>query len=227
MEPSPQAMHLKWHLVLECIFPDESLRQYSSEIEVEHIKEARDRIFADGFLECLIVGNIDEKRAESLAKDLIDKFEIDHRLEALQVTERHIMIPQGIETRIMQRTTSPQEKQHCILFSHQIGPCFIRPEILTMLLVRLLEERFFDQLRTTEQLGYSCSTWYDCHLGILYLYFEIVSSKSPCVVREQIREFIALTFPRKLIAMDEATVEKYIRSVLDDVLASPTSLSNE
>jgi len=227
MEPSPQAMHLKWHLVLECTFPDEALSQYSGKIEVKHVKEARDRIFSDGYLECLIVGNIDEKRAESLATDLIDKFAFDQRLEALQVTERHIMIPQGVETRIMQRTTSPQETQHCILFTHQIGPCFIRSEILTMLLVKLLEERFFDQLRTTEQLGYSCSTWRDSHLGILYLYFEIVSSKSPCVVRERIREFIALTFPKKLGAMDEVTIEKYIRSVLDDVLASPTSLSNE
>lgn len=227
MEPSPQAMHLKWHLVMECTFPDEALRQYSSEIEVKHVQEVRDEIFKDGSLECLVVGNIDEKRAVSLANDLVDGFPFTPRLEALQVRERHIMIPQGVETRIMQRTTSPQEKQHCILFIHQIGPCLIRFEILTLLLVKVLEERFFDQLRTKEQLGYSCSTWYDNHLGMLYLYLEIVSSKSPRLVRERIREFIARTFPSQLEAMDEAMVEMYLQSVLDDILASPSSLSNE
>jgi len=227
MEPSFQAMYLKRQVLEESSLPGEALRYYSGDIEIRHVELCRERVFIDGFIECLIQGNIDEKLAINLANQIIGAFRVAVRLDALQATERQVMLPHGIETRIIQRTTSPQEKQNCILFAQQIGPCKIQVEVLTKVLVKLLEEQFFDQLRTKEQLGYSCSTWSETHLGLLYVYFEIVSSKSPTIVRERIREFIARTFPSLLGAMDDETMQRYIRSVLDDILASPSSLASE
>lgn len=227
MEPSFQALHLKRQLMMSYAVSDEALRYYSGEIELKHVQECRERVFIDGFLECLIQGNIDEEQAVNLAEVIIEGLGLTTQIDVLQMAERHVMLPHGIETRIMQRTTSPQEKQNCILFAHQIGPSRIQTQMLTMLLTKLLEDQFFDQLRTKEQLGYTCWTWYENHLGLLYLFFEIVSSKSPSIVRERIREFIAQTFPVWLGAIDDETVKRYIHSVLDDILESPSSLADE
>jgi secreted Zn-dependent insulinase-like peptidase len=109
--------------------------------------------------DCLAVGNLDRETAKQLLWNFEKKFTVIQKSKILKTTAvpeiRVVNIPENTHTIHEFPLALESEQNSCILSYFQIGlGSTNRDIVLQKILVNYLEDKVFDQLRTTETLGY-------------------------------------------------------------------------
>ena len=79
---------------------------------------------------------------------------------------------------------------------------------MTELVISLMEERAYDQLRTKEQLGYSVEVQLEARNGVLGISITLVTKHSPAKVDARVDAFLT-AFERDLAKLKKDEIEDY------------------
>lgn len=178
-------------------------------------------------VECLVAGNLsaDGHCCQWLAPLINDRLAsaLGSRVIEPQLVSmlREVELPPG-RCYVLERPTTVHPTCGVSMYV-QCGVADLRSRALLDLLVQLLREPAFDQLRTVEQLGYivSCS----CHrtASAQGLLFTVQSDKSPEYVHSRIGHFL-LHMHKQLQAMSDTQFEQHKAALIVRKLERPKSL---
>ncbi|KAK6757615.1 hypothetical protein RB195_015435 [Necator americanus] len=111
----------------------------------------------------------------------------------------------------------------CVEVLYQAGIQATRENALVELLVQLLREPAFNQLRTVEQLGYIVWTGSRLNAGTLGLQFIVQGPKNPDHVLDRIEEFIG-KIREDIVKMSEEEFEQQKTGLITRLLEKPKTL---
>jgi nardilysin len=134
-------------------------------------------------------------------------------------------LPQGTAIVLSQAPRNPLEPSLCCEVYYQLGPYNDRSVVLLDLLEAVLEEPFFDQLRTKQQLGYSVGCGCKNTFGVVGFAFSVVSSSfSMAHVQAAILAF-AEKVPALIRNMPKADWKDHLEALISEKQAPDTALS--
>lgn len=123
------------------------------DLTVAKFMEITSSLFKSFAIEALYLGNVDAKDAED-AKELISSFVSSCKtMEKKKCPKQEVLIVSSLNTgahQIIVPTVDPQEPNTAVEMYIQIGKDNIEDRVLIDLLVQILYEPLFDQLRTKE-----------------------------------------------------------------------------
>lgn len=157
-------------------------------------------------------GNITKSETENIVHLL--KHNINYKMISTYPKYNIIKL---VDRRFMylKKSTNKNENDSVVVSMYQFGKMNYKLYLLVEVLQNMIEEPFFDQLRTKEQLGYIVGTRVIYLDKILSLVFEIQSSvKGPNYLLDRIDDFLK-NFRRKLIQMNDSQFDSYIRAVTE------------
>lgn len=135
-------------------------------ISVDHVQNFKDTFYKKMYVQGLIQGNFTEQQA----RDIMKKVHTNFRSEKIEnLGEQHnrlVQLPLG-QHFLRVKTLNEDDPNTIVSNYYQIGPCSLRMECLMDLVDLVVEEPFFNQLRTKEQLGYSLGMYQRIGYGIL------------------------------------------------------------
>lgn len=164
-------------------------------VTVENLEHFMAKFFTQGlFIESLYYGNILRKDAVALQERLVNKLNSAHNGKVLplqpsmNVNYRHIHLRDG-SNHVYTVENKVHETKSLEVFL-QTGQTNSRDNALVELYNEMVKEKFFDTLRTKEQLGYIVHSWVRSLAGVNGLSFIIQSDKSPDYLDERIETFL-------------------------------------
>ncbi|GKY91772.1 hypothetical protein MPSEU_000148900 [Mayamaea pseudoterrestris] len=169
---------------LQCICPsywsaNEKLKALSSLKTVNNFMQTANTLLSDFAIEALYHGNIDKTDAVN-AKNMILQL-VGTGMKGLArksyPSQSVLKIPRSTAPTIVRvPSVDPAEPNTAVELYIQVAKDNLRERVLLDLLVHILEEPLYDQLRTKEQMGYdvSCDTRWS--YGIMGIVFHIVTN---------------------------------------------------
>ena len=161
-------------------------------------------------IECLFHGNVDRSDAEQ-ARDLILSLVRQSFGDSAPGLSRKKYPAQSVlrfpETDAPPILTvpskDPADPNTAVELYFQVGKDTLKDRVLIDVLVHMMEEKFFDQVRTKDQFGYDCDCDARWSYGIIGIIFHVVTNvKSASSVLERIDKFLA-EFRKNMEASDD------------------------
>lgn len=124
----------------------------------------------------------------------------------------------------------PNSKNSTSLLYYQIGPNTFKTRSMLNLFNEIVEQPYFDSLRTQQQLSYNVENNVKNSNNILGIYFLVIHQEdnfSTKYVSERIEEFTQYKISEILTKMDDKTFEDFKKSSIKIQLAPNESLSEE
>lgn len=178
-----------------------------------------------------LMGNISQSAAEVLAESLTSDFFEQKSALALKTSEflplRITKIPKSRTELFTLPLTDPNNTNSAVVSQFQIGPETIQIECLTDLLENFLEEPFFDELRTKQQIGYIVSSYSHKMRGIFHFMFMVQSSThSPESIFSQISAFLQ-EYKENIQKLTDKKFGKLVKTTLETSVKKNLSLHEE
>lgn len=178
-----------------------------------------------------LMGNISQVAAESLIESLTGEFFSQKSATALDKSEflslRVTKIRKSANELFILPLTDTNNTNSAVVSQYQIGPESIQVECLTNLLENYLEEPFFDELRTKQQLGYIVSSYSHKIRGIFHFMLMVQSSThSPEAIFSQISAFLQ-DYTEKLQSLTDKKFKKLVKATLETSAKKNLSLHEE
>merc|ERR1719492_633323 len=137
--------------------------------------------------------------------------EIDKLVRTKEVvfSIKHRQLPKGL-TIIQERSKNKEDKNSASDVYVQIGPDKVLENVVLLdLLVPLLKEKAFDQLRTKETLGYIVSAGGGSYGFVLYARVIVVGPKHGSTkFLESIMKFLQTFYDEHLMKMEDGSFEE-------------------
>eukprot|EP01063_Lacrimia_lanifica_P019827 TRINITY_DN27242_c0_g1_i1.p1 TRINITY_DN27242_c0_g1~~TRINITY_DN27242_c0_g1_i1.p1 ORF type:complete len:1025 (+),score=370.48 TRINITY_DN27242_c0_g1_i1:33-3107(+) len=131
------------------------------------------------------------------------------------------------EHRVLTHLPNPKNTESCVIVHYQMGVWTPALRARCKVLQQLLSPRFFTELRTKQQLGYSVSSMARIHTTELAFRFVVRSGVVPPLeIHRRIDAFLE-AFGAELEALDDAAVTGAIESAKDAVLQPSANLNEE
>ncbi|XP_052845822.1 nardilysin [Drosophila gunungcola] len=135
-------------------------------ITLDDVKDFKDNFHKKMYVKALIQGNFTEEQA----KDLIEKVLLTYnseKVDNLSALDNNLLqLPLGSHY-LRAKTLNEDDSNTIITNYYQIGPSDLKLECTMDLIELIVEEPFFHQLRTQEQLGYSLGIHQRVGYGVL------------------------------------------------------------
>ncbi|XP_041450144.1 nardilysin [Drosophila obscura] len=144
------------------------LQKYESidKINVDDIKHFKDNFHKKMYIQALIQGNFTQEEAREVMQKVISTFSSQKLDNPSSLDNSLVQLPLG--SYYLRAKTLNQEDTNTIVTNYyQIGPSDLKLECLMDLVELIVEEPFFNQLRTQEQLGYSLGIHQRIGYGVL------------------------------------------------------------
>lgn len=192
----------------------------------EHLTGVVDEIFpASGFhIEGLVLGNVLPEEAKALAQRLVRRFGISRALNALP-ERAEALLPEGATVWKL-NGTDEEDPNHAVVMRVQL-PHTVEIEMLARLLSKVLGAKFFDVLRTQQQLGYIVHSVSRCTMKFVYLISVVQTEFPPDYVRSCIEAFFEEHYTWIEEALTEGEFEACRAGLLSELQASHKSLGEE
>jgi len=153
-------------------------------------------------IEGLVLGNILPEEAKELAQRLVRGLGVTKALEVLP-ERAEAMLPDGATVWKLDGTDE-EEPNHAVVMRVQFPYC-VEADMLARLVSKVLGSKFFDILRTQQQLGYIVQSFSRCTMKFVYL-LSVVQTEFPLdYVRGRIEAFFDehYRFVEETLAEDE------------------------
>lgn len=138
-----------------------------------------------------------------------------------------VVLPNGSARCYRVASTNAAETSHAVELYWQLGPLSHGLAARLELLVHLMEEPLFDQLRTKEQLGYSVACGSRQTRGLLGFAITLTSAHaSPCKLEARSLRFVG-AFVRSLARMTPAVFGANVEAAVANKLRDDVNLSDE
>ncbi|KAI0077374.1 LuxS/MPP-like metallohydrolase [Panus rudis PR-1116 ss-1] len=187
--------------------PDVKLKEIPY-ITVEDVQRHKDDLLSKIYFEMLVTGNIKQEDAIHIAESVEARLASARVLPPLERPQtRSLLLPTGCNLVLENDVTDPEELNSSITYYCQFGDIAdgrLRP--ILALIVHILKEPAFSQLRTVEQLGYIVATAFWSATGSMGLGIKIQSLKSPAFLEQRIEAFLT-QFRDQLSEMSEEEFE--------------------
>ncbi len=229
LSPLDQGLKYLYALVYhEYLHPEEELELLKTKrFEKEEISKFLEQYLNESQYEWLIQGNINSTEAIEIA-NLTQKY---MQKEPLHPDKTPILRMVKLEDRSFSyfvKTMQDEENQNSGIISYlQLGKLSIPEMSIAKVLENYLSDRFFDSLRTKQQLGYLTSLSYSGHRKVDCFIAQVQSPyKSPEYISVKITEFILENY-ESILKITEEEFSKHVNSILTMLKAKDLKLSAE
>lgn len=219
MNPSNYSVNKLRSYIYDTEYPFEQLIDATRMINIDNIKEYIKTIFDDSTMTSFIYGNIDKENIN----DLLESYNKYFSSSSLTIP-----ITRYIEE-IIVKHPNPDEKSNCVTLFYSIGELDIKDNndafksILAIVGTRILSQKFFDELRTKQQLGYLVNMGMSSYRKKYYVTQKIQSDKSIDYIIDKINNFNKIVESHLL----ESEFKEYIDSIKKELLEPDYSLSDK
>jgi insulysin len=208
-----------------------------SKIKFEEFTDGLGRVLGDGLvLESLIEGNLTIENAKRMQESVANAFGIDkNQQDVSKVGVGFALLRLDEDIRIARRGTDSSNKNGAVVVNIQTGWLASHVDETVQVdlenvgylsvVAQIVGQRFFDSLRTKQQLGYTVGAYKHFHARRAGLMFMVQSTAPTAMVEERIMEFIH-QIPDIIVTMSDDDFKKYVSVVLADLNAQPKSLSD-
>ncbi|KIJ30195.1 hypothetical protein M422DRAFT_187437 [Sphaerobolus stellatus SS14] len=205
--------------------PEEKLEELDA-ITEKDVTRHRTDLFHRTFTEMLVNGNMSSQEA----KDLLNVVQttLTPSSKAYDTySERSFVLPEGSNFVFRETVTDPHEVNSSLLYYCQAGPVTDEKLRATVdLIVNVIREPSFTQLRTEEQLGYIVSSYRFDSVGLLGVGIEIQSTRDPVYLEERVENFL-LDFRETIQEWTDEELETQKEGLIMKQLQKVKNLSEE
>lgn len=215
-----------------------SKKSMISDVTYDELEDVLERIMEESNVRCLIQGNCTEKEAIELAL-LFKTFQVDSYCPPLSRYKYVKKLTNGTVKRFIDQVYNEDETNSASLVYYQSG--YIKPGVtedyqkhlgMIMLVDSIISSKFFDQIRTTEQLGYitySSSKYIgnpECPM-LGYCFLNQSDVRNPDYVFDRIEKFIKECDKDYIQKMSDEDFNKYKDSVILELEEKHMNLGEE
>jgi len=204
-----------------------SIIDYEKEIKkikLHHLKEFTKKLYDRGFIEGLAFGNLKSTNLKSTIKEFSQRLGIKPLSKADLFTNPVRQISAGNTHSIIRKM---HEDNSAILVELQIGQR--RPKLLAELMIieGLIKSKFYNELRTKQQLGYIVDSSISILENTLGIIFLIQSSRyNSDTLEKRINEFVE-NFYLYLNDITHFEIDEIKKSIINKKLQKTNSIKNE
>jgi len=223
-QPFQQAFYYRSLLLEGRKFSIMDYEKAIKKISLNDVKKFADKIYDRIYIEGLAYGNLRQEPVMEAAKVLRQKLAGKPLPEAERFRESVIQVPSGKSHAF---TRKMQVDNSALVMETQIGQ--LSPELQGALLVidNLMQPQFYNELRTSQQLGYIVNSGMTLLEKTLGLIFMVQSGEYDAEILEKRIDVFLLKFFESLKELPEAEFTKIKKSVLHSKLQKSTSVSGE
>lgn len=203
--------------------------QELDKITFENVIEFSGNVFKELKLKSLIQGNISEAAAIALVRNIAEKLKSGPVNKNINTINRSLQIP-GTHSTIRVRGTNKRDENSALCHYYQIGPDSVKQSCKLQLLMMILEEPLFDQLRTKKQLGYDVYNNAKVNYGLLGFTVTIISQETKNtteVVDNEMEQFVTENFKTFLEELDDEEFDESRTSLIELKQVDDTDLMEE
>ncbi|KZT69510.1 LuxS/MPP-like metallohydrolase [Daedalea quercina L-15889] len=196
-------------------------------ISVEDVQNHHRELLSKVYIEALVTGNLHPERAIALISAAESSLQSRPCLPSEKFEDRALIIPPGANIIFRKRHANAQEQNSSLSYFCQFGEFAndaLRP--ILSLLVHIIHEPAFDQLRTQEQLGYVVSTSTTIAATSMGLGIKIQSTRAPWYLEERVEAFLE-QFRDTLAGMSPEDFEAKKDGLIVKLLERPKNLYEE
>eukprot|EP00927_Polykrikos_kofoidii_P045069 TRINITY_DN3892_c0_g2_i1.p1 TRINITY_DN3892_c0_g2~~TRINITY_DN3892_c0_g2_i1.p1 ORF type:complete len:983 (+),score=151.68 TRINITY_DN3892_c0_g2_i1:148-3096(+) len=175
-------------------------------------------------VEALIHGNMTAKEAEMLCCRLVQKLKLEKPLRALP-ERAEAELPAGSTVWFLDGTDK-EDPNHAVFMRAQF-PKRVESDMLLQLLCKLLSPKYFDDLRTKQQLGYIVQMGFTTGMQFSYLLAMAQTEFPPDYVRSQISAFLQEHLLKVQDSLDEEEFATCRAGLLAELKVKHKTLSEE
>ncbi|CAJ1358395.1 unnamed protein product [Effrenium voratum] len=170
------------------------------------------------------MGNQTPEDAQKLVQELEDTLGLKCPLKELPAFEEAELLPGA--TLWSLESTDKDDPNHAVVLRWQFGrgveeACFV------MVLNKILSSKFFDLLRTQQQLGYIVGMGASPSNHFTYLVAQVQTEFPPDYARSRMDAFFAENFAWLEEGLEEEEFQRCLQGVLSELKMKPKNLSEE
>ncbi|CAJ0633735.1 13753_t:CDS:10 [Entrophospora sp. SA101] len=226
-KPYQIAMYYVSNLLYQKFWTNEEKLSALENIVSQDIQNFYSYILNNLHIECLVHGNVDKEDSLKYIKIFEDILKPKSLSPSQKVGDRPILLPVG-KRYVYQRDVYDTNNVNSAI-EYYIEICHnkdVKSRNKLSILAQIINQPFFDQIRTKEQLGYLVFNGIKTTAGIMGLRFIIQSEKDPNYLEHRIEEFIKAL--QKIIEeMSDEAYEKHIQSIITIKTEKPKNLYQE
>lgn len=197
-------------------------------ITVEQVRAFIPRLLSELKVEMMMNGNASPDECRELAAKVLSSLQC-RTLPSSQEPENRVVMLEPGHTYIHRRTTpNPEEANSCVQNVYMVGATEPKSLGLARLLHRLVGERFFESLRTKQQLGYVVYAGRTAFGPQITAIQTLVQSHThdPVYLDARIEEFWS-EFRQVLADMPDDEFATNVNAVIEELVERPKNLGEE
>lgn len=190
----------------------------------EDLNNMASKLFAKTHVEVLSNGNLQPEEVQALAAALVNGLQLKAPLSVLP-ERAEATLPQGT-TLWSLPNTDEDSPNHAVFLRYQL-PDSVETDIFCNLLSAVLSSKFFDQLRTQQQLGYIVAMQNGRSNKFCYFLAVVQTEFPPAYARGQINQFLDEQFKFLDSELQVEEFETCRQGVLSELTVKPKNLGEE
>lgn len=223
-----QAMAYLEDLFLPHRRPAREVHAAVAPLQREDLEDVSRQLFSECLVEALLIGNLAEVDARALLQQVLDPLDInDGGPGPLRVPARsECEVPTSPKLTVLSVDgANPEDTNGCTV-QNLCAVAELTPEneALTSLLMQVVKPRFFNELRTRQQMGYVVSSFMRARVTHLSLVFLVQTERAPDVARRSIDTCLAQTWRHVLQEMSERDFEQQRDGLIQQLEEAPKNL---
>lgn len=226
-QPYEQAKFYFNFLLNEKSYDIVELLKEAENVKLDDIKEQRKKFFQNTYIDTLVAGNTCKQDSDKLLSSIQNL--VKKSFSSLPIPEDQLKNLRTIKLAgngsIFELLSEVHSNSAMALYL-QTNLEATKENMLSELLEQIINEQFFDQLRTKEQLGYIVCSQVKNVNGVRGLYFLIQGSKSPPELEDRAEAFI-LNLRDMLKDMPQDEFDEHKESLATMRLEKPKTLNHQ
>jgi len=200
-----------YHRDLTLESPAYSIEQLQAAVETARfadITALQQALLPECFVECFLVGNLDAAEAKAMTNKTMAALPRAGTISADKVPRRKLRVLRRGRTLRQYIAPNEAEANSAVEVYLQVGQDERDDWLLLAVLSRLLEQPFYEELRTRQQLGYIVSSSVVASAGVRSIVFSVQSTVQPPPELERRIGVFLRAYRSTLSALPEADVAK-------------------
>jgi len=219
--PCDQASRKARELRFSLGFPPEDQLAALRAMSTTDLDNEHSRLLSACHLEVLSTGNLSTEDAEAAVAIVVEELHLERSLQRLPM-RAEAMLPPG---RTLWRIdgTDSEEQNNCVRCELQL-PLNLDSAAKVAILVRILSPRFFEEIRTKQQLGYITQMAWAEHEGSLSVICIVQTEYAPDLVRSRIDVCLETLFDWIQQDLEEADFLRQRDGLASNLAEAPKNL---